>query len=80
MFYMLTFLLTGLRIFYNVWFYANIWNEYIFAMLGMPIVKVCMGLNQCWMLLELAIRVRLSIKLARQDAAADYETSITPYH
>ena len=69
-FYILTFILTGLRIFYNIAFYANLVNEYVFSMLGMPIVKINMGLNQCWMLLELSMRVKLSIQLASSEPFA----------
>mgnify|MGYP007082950636 CR=1 FL=1 len=67
-FYVLTVVLTGLRLFYNLWFFRNLVVEYDFVMLGMPLVKINMGLNQCWMLIELNLRVRLSLRMATNNS------------
>ena len=64
-FYILTVILTGIRLFYFLMFYANLENQYVFAMLGMPIVKINMGLNQCWMLIELTLNVRNALKISQ---------------
>ena len=65
-FYVLTFLLTGFRIFFNIFTFGNALNENIFVIFMMPLMKINLGINQCWTLNELAMRVNLSLKVSDQ--------------
>lgn len=56
LFYTLTVLLTLARISYNVMQFGFYIDQYIVVVM-MPIIKVNMGVNQCWMLYELTLRV-----------------------
>ena len=62
LFYTLAIMLTLARLSYDILQFGQIINQWIIYTL-MPIIKINMGLNQCWMLYELSLRVSLSIKL-----------------
>lgn len=76
-FYILTVVLTGLRLFYFLMFYGNLENQYVFAMLGLPLVKINMGLNQCWMLIELTLNVRNALKISHGTLHLSSESAIS---
>ena len=73
-FYGLTYMLTMFRICFTLLIYGNHINEYLILNFGMPLSKINMGLNQCWVLIELALRVNLSLKLSKQDEIIEDET------
>ncbi len=62
LFYTLAIMLTLARLSYDILSFGQIMNQWIIYTL-MPIIKINMGLNQCWMLYELSLRVSLSIEL-----------------
>ena len=63
-FYILTYLLTIFRIFTSIFTIGSSFEKYIILNFGCPWLKLNMGINQCWMLIELAIGVHLSLKLS----------------
>ena len=64
LFYVLTVILTLMRLWSNLWFLGYILNQYLLEVLC-PILKINIGLNQCWMLLELSLRIRKSITISK---------------
>ena len=56
-FYILIFLLTSSRIFFNVTFFAQQYNGWIFADEMDPLLNINMGLTMCCILSELALRI-----------------------
>ena len=61
MFYLLTILLTALHLQYMIWFFGEIINQWIYALILMPILKINMGVDQCWIMYELSLRIQLNI-------------------
>ena len=82
-FYVLTVLLTGLHLQYMLWFFGEIINQWVFALILMPVVKINMGLDQCWILYELSLRIQQSIRITRQRQESEdqldvsYDASVT---
>ena len=68
LFYVLTILLTVVRIWYSIFFFGFIMYQYVIAVI-MPILYINMGLNQCWMLFELSLRVRRSLWISESRAS-----------
>ena len=79
-FYILTYLLTIFRIAFVILTLGNKLNEIIFLNFAMPLTKINMGFNQCWTLVELAIRVHLSLKLGRQEEFLELQYNETQYN
>ena len=67
LFYVLTVVLTLMRIWSNLWFLGYILHQYLLEVLC-PVLKINIGLNQCWMLLELSLRLRKSIAISKLTA------------
>ena len=67
LFYFLTVVLTGLRIYYAIWFFQQRTDQHLFLPILTPIVKINIGLVQCWMLYELSLRVQQSIRLSNLE-------------
>ena len=65
-FYVLTILLSGFRIFFCIFTFEYAIDENIFVILMMPTMKTNIGINQWWTLSELAMRVNLSLKISDQ--------------
>jgi hypothetical protein len=58
LFYVLTFGLTCLRIYFAIWFFNERNYQNLLVPIMTPVIKIDMGLVQCWMLFELALRVQ----------------------
>ena len=69
LFYILTIWLAAMRI-YVSFFYFTIYQNYeLLGDLLTPIIKLNLGVVQCWMLFELGLKVTLNIRLV--DALKD---------
>ena len=62
MFYILTVILTLLHLQYMIWWFGEILNQWVFALVLMPVVKINMGFDQCWVMYELSLRVQENIQ------------------
>ena len=60
LFYVLTMLLTIGRIAYDIMQFGYLFEQYVIPTM-LPILKINMGLIQCWMLYELSLRVKQSM-------------------
>ena len=63
MFYILTICLAVVRIYFSFFYFVVVANNGIFGNLLHPVIKLNLGIVQCWILLELGLRVNLNIRL-----------------
>ena len=63
MFYILTICLAVARIYFSFFYFVILANNGIFGNLLHPVIKLNLGIIQCWILLELGLRVNLNIRL-----------------
>ena len=63
MFYILTIWLAGMRLITSILYFRSIVEQDLFGFNLNPILKLNIGLVQCWMLFELGLQVTLSIKM-----------------
>ena len=63
MFYILTIWLAGMRLITSILYFRTIVEQDLFGFTLNPILKLNIGLVQCWMLFELGLQVTLSIKM-----------------
>ena len=61
-FYILTIALTVIHLQYMIWFFGQIIQQWIFANILMPVIKINIGLDHCWVMYELSLRVEQNIK------------------
>ena len=62
-FYILTICLAVVRIYNSFFFFVLVAENEIFGILLPPVIKLNLGMVQCWILLELGLRVNLNIRL-----------------
>ena len=65
MFYILTIWLAIMRIYNNFFFLFIITEKEIFGFLLETILKLNIGAVQCWILVEIGLRITLNIQLTR---------------
>ena len=63
-FYIMVLLLTVTRFYFTLWCLPQFIERILFAAEMMPILKVNLGLIQCWILAELYMRIKFSSKLS----------------
>ena len=69
MFYIFVIILALVRIYFCLWFfYGRMQLDYV-GYLFKPIVNLNLGLTQCWILFELALRISESIKHTERIAS-----------
>ena len=56
-FYILSLCLTALRIHFNIWFYCLERGDTVLTPIMMPLLKIDIGLNQCWVMFELILNL-----------------------
>ena len=62
-FYVIAVLLTLTEIYYSIWILYESVNKIFFAYEFKPILMINMGLIQCWIMLELSLRLKLNIRI-----------------
>ena len=61
-FYALVVLIGLVRMTYAIFFFYERKNQELIGYIIKPILKISLGLVQCWMLVELSLRIQQSIK------------------
>ena len=65
-FYVIVIMLASLRIYFSVfYFYGKLYHDY-FGYLMKPLLNLNLGVVQCWILFELALRINENVKQMKQ--------------
>ena len=66
MFYIVVIALAIMRVYFSIWYFYGLYLDAdFFGSLMKPVLNLTLGLIQCWILLELALRINLNIKLTK---------------
>ena len=63
MFYIVLILLATIRVYYSIFFFYGYKSYDYIGYLMKPILTINLGVTQCWILFELAVRIDQNIKL-----------------
>lgn len=67
MFYIYTVMLALMRIYFSFFFFYIFLEYELFGILVKPILKLDIGVIQCWVLIELALKVTLNIRVVESS-------------
>ena len=66
LFYVLTSWLAVMRVYWSFCFFINIVEQDLFGFLLLPMLKLNVGVIQCWILVELTLRDALYVRLTQK--------------
>ena len=71
MFYILSLLLIVFRLYFYIWFFKITLYFQPIGAASLPLLKCMLGLEQSWIMVELSVRINLSVKQAKKKEVAD---------